>query len=139
MIAAIPGISLATIGVPTARLSNSLLGVLSRWLIVVGWIGIALTSADATHASRCSGGTAGNKCTRPSYTGSAARVLSRSSSPPNPSSTRCACFKRSSVIASIRISRPRSRWRPPWYRTTGAPGGMPAACRSRFSPLGCLG
>ncbi len=46
-----PGRSLATTGTPAAIASKSLFGVVRRWLSVVGWIGIATTSAEATQSS----------------------------------------------------------------------------------------
>ena len=75
-IGAMPGRSLATTGTPAAIASNSLFGVVSRWLSVVGWIGIATTSArgdpveELGRAGRPAGCGRGRRCA-----GSAARRL----------------------------------------------------------------
>ena len=59
------GKSRETTGRPTARLSNSLLGVDRRSLRVRGWLGITPTSAHATQSASSSGGTAGRTWTLP--------------------------------------------------------------------------
>ena len=67
-----PGQVARDTGTPAAIASKSLFGVVSRWLSVVGWIGMATMSADATHSSSSDGGTAGRTCSRPASPGSAA-------------------------------------------------------------------
>ncbi len=52
-----PGRSEATTGIPAAIASHSFWGVVKRWLSVVGWIAISMTSAEAVQASSSSGGT----------------------------------------------------------------------------------
>ena len=108
------GKSLPTTGVPTARLSNSLLGVDDRSFSVRGWLGIADTSAEATQSRSESGGTAGSTWSRPSKRASDARPCSVPCSGPDPMKTRWAVRTAGSSIASARTWRPRSRRNPPW-------------------------
>ena len=74
-IARIPGRSDTTPGTPAAIASNSFWGVVSRWLRVSPWIGIAATSADATQSWSWSGGTAPITRTLPPVAGSASHAF----------------------------------------------------------------
>ena len=60
-----PGRSLATTGTPAAIASNSLLGVVKRWLGLVSSIAITAASAEAIQGSSSSGVTASRTKTRP--------------------------------------------------------------------------
>ena len=72
------GKSLTTTGTPAARHSKSLFGEDRYRLRFLGGIGIAPTSADATHGSRSDGGTGSSRWTRPPKRGSAASCARRS-------------------------------------------------------------
>ena len=72
--AAIPGRSEATTGTPAAIASHSLFGVVNRWLSVVGWMAMSMTSDEAVQSSSADGGTGSTARTRSRYRADPARL-----------------------------------------------------------------